>query len=169
MTVIPLSKEPLPLFKTVKEPLPLFKTVHGSYRSRLSDQQTRRSEPTSSPFVEMGLFVLAEEDELGVARRAMRDAEAGEIRAGGRRLAAFVATIPLHLVYAGVERRVHERAHELALDVVDGHVDGCSTVEVEAEVGRCVKGVRPHLERGCRCYRRCFGRGFGWGFCGASG
>ena len=72
---------------------------------------------------------------------------------------------PSHCIWctAGVERRVHQRAHELALDVVDSHVDGCSTAEVEAEVGGCVEGVGPHLERGCRCYRRCFGRGFGVG------
>ena len=72
--------------------------------------------------------------------------EADEVRTGGRRMAAFVAAIPSHLVYAGVERRVHERAHELALDVVDSHVDGSGLVKVEAEVGGCVEGVGATLE-----------------------
>ena len=73
-----------------------------------------------SPVVETGLFVLAEEDEFGVVRGIAPDAEADEVRAGGGRMAAFVAAIPLHLVCAGVERRIHERADALALDVVDG-------------------------------------------------
>ena len=42
----------------------------------------------------------AEEEELGVARGAMCDAEAGEVQASGGRMAAVVAAIPLHLVYA---------------------------------------------------------------------
>ena len=88
----------------------------------------------------------AEEDELGVAQRAMRDAETGEVQAGSGRMTAFVAAIPLHLVCASVERRIHERAHPLALDVVDGYVDGGGLVEVEAEVGSCVEGVGPDLE-----------------------
>ena len=46
-----------------------------------------------SPFVEMGLFVSAEEEELGVARGSASDAEADEVRTGGRRIAAFVAAI----------------------------------------------------------------------------
>ena len=102
-----------------------------------------------SPFVEMGLF-LAKEDELGVARGAMLDAEAGEVRTGSGRMTAFVSAIPLHLVYASVERRVHERAHPLALDVVDGYVDGGGLAEVEVEVSSCVERVRPSLERCCR-------------------
>ena len=72
--------------------------------------------------------------------------EADEVRTGSCRMAAFVAAIPCRLVCAGVERRVHERAHELALDVVDGHMDECGMGEVEAEVGRCVEGVGPNLE-----------------------
>ena len=50
----------------------------------------------------------------------MPDAEAGEVRTSGDRMAAFVAATPLHLVSAGVERRIHECAYALALDVVDG-------------------------------------------------
>ena len=73
-----------------------------------------------SPVVETGLFVLAEEDEFGVVRGIAPDAEADEVRAGGGQVTAFVAAIPLHLVCAGVERRIHERADALALDVVDG-------------------------------------------------
>ena len=73
-----------------------------------------------SPVVETGLFVLAEEDEFGVVRGIAPDAEADEVRAGGDRMAAFVAATPLHLVSAGVERRIHECAYALALDVVDG-------------------------------------------------
>ena len=88
----------------------------------------------------------------------MFDAEADEVRTGSYRMAAFVAAIPSHLVCAGVERRVHERAHELALDVVDGYLDGCGMGEMEAEVGSCVEGVGPHLKRCCRYYFRCCGR-----------
>lgn len=76
----------------------------------------------------------------------MRNAEADEVCTGGRRIAAFVAAIPLHLVCASVERRVHERTHPLALDVVDGYVDGGGLAEVKAEVGSCVEGVGPDLE-----------------------
>ena len=88
----------------------------------------------------------------------MLHVEADEVRTGGRRMAAFVAAIPSHLVYTGVERRVHERAHELALDIVDSQVDGGGLVKVEAEVGGCVEGVGPHLKRCCRCHFRCCGR-----------
>lgn len=97
----------------------------------------------------MGLF-LAEEDELGVARGAVPDAETGKIRTSGRQMPACVATIPLHLVYARVERRICECAHELALDVVDRQVNGGGLVEVEVEVDSCVEGVGPNLERCCR-------------------
>ena len=65
----------------------------------------------------------AKEDELGVARGAMCNVQAGEIQAGSERMTAFVSAIPLHLVCASVERRIHERAHPLALDVVDGHME----------------------------------------------
>lgn len=61
-------------------------------------------------------------------------------------MAAFVAAIPSHLVCVGVEQRVHECAHPLALDVVDGHVNGGGLAEVEAEVSSCVEGVGPDLE-----------------------
>ena len=90
----------------------------------------------------------------------MPDAEAGEVRAAGGCMAAFVAAIPSRPVGASVERRVHKRAHELALDVVDGHVDRGGMAEVEAEVDAGVEGVGPHLERDCRYYFRCFGRWF---------
>ena len=88
----------------------------------------------------------------------MRDAEVDEVRTGSRPMAAFVSAIPCRLVYTGVERRIHECAHPLTLEVVDSHVDGCGLVESEAEVGGCVEGVGPDLERGCGCYCRHFGR-----------
>ena len=99
----------------------------------------------------------------------MRGAEADEVRTGSGRMAAFVSAIPLHLVYASAERRVHERAHELALDVIDSQVDGGGLAEVEAEVGSCVEGVGPNLERCCRYHCRCFGCGFNLRFYSASG
>ena len=43
-----------------------------------------------SPVVETGLFVSAEEDEFGVVRGIAPDAEVGEVRAGGDRMAALV-------------------------------------------------------------------------------
>ena len=98
--------------------------------------------------------ISAEEDELGVARGAMRGAEASEVQAGSKRMAAFVSAIPLHLVCASVERCIHERAHALTLDVVDSHLDGGGLAEVEVELGSCVEGVGPDLE------------GVGWEFGG---
>ena len=77
----------------------------------------------------------------------MADAEAGQVQPGRRPIAALVSAIPLHLMYAGVQRPVHERMHELPLDIVEGHVDGCSLAEMEAEVGDCVEGVRPNSAR----------------------
>ena len=62
----------------------------------------------------------------------MRDAESGKVRTSGRRVATLVAAIPLHLVFTSVERRVYQRAHELALDIVDGLVDKGGLVEMEA-------------------------------------
>ena len=99
----------------------------------------------------------------------MFDAEANEVRTGSRRMVAFVSAIPAHLVFTSVERRVYQRVHELALDVVDRYADGCDMGEVEAEMSDCVEGVGPNLERGCRYRFECFGRRFGWSFCGASG
>jgi len=51
--------------------------------------------------------VSAEEEELGVVRGAMRDVETSEVQTGRRPIAPFVAAIPSHLVYTGVERRIH--------------------------------------------------------------
>ena len=99
-----------------------------------------------------------EEDELGVARGAMFDAETGQVQTGGRRIAAFVTAIPLYLVCTGLERRVHQRAHPLAVDVVDGHVDEGGLMEAEDEVGGGVEGIGPHLKRGCRYHCGNFGR-----------
>ena len=93
-----------------------------------------------------GAFVLADKDELGVVWGAMCDAETDEVRTGSHQMAAFVSAIPSHLMYTGVERRIHQGAHALALDVVDSHMDGCGMIEVEADVGSCVEGVGPHLE-----------------------
>ena len=97
---------------------------------------------------------LAEEDEFGVVWGIAFDVEAGEVRAGGGGMAVVVLAIPARPVCAGGERRVHECANALALDVVDGYVDGCGVAEVEAEVGGCVEGVGPHLERHCRDFGR---------------
>ena len=69
--------------------------------------------------MERGLFVSAEEEELGVVRGAMFDVEEDEVQTGSGPLSALVSAIPLHLVYARVQRRVHECAHSLALNVVD--------------------------------------------------
>ena len=89
-------------------------------------------------------------------RGVVGDAEAGEVRAGGRGMAEFVAAIPERPVDAGVERLIYQYAHELALDVVDRQADGRGLAEVEAEVGGCVEGVGPNLEGVGRAGR--FGR-----------
>ena len=75
----------------------------------------------------------------------MFDAEAGEVRTRSRRVATFVAAIPLHLVYTGVEPRVHQRAHPLALDVVDSCVDKGGTAEIKAEVDRILNTEKESL------------------------
>lgn len=88
----------------------------------------------------------------------MRHAEADEVRTSSHPMATFVSAVPCRLVHAGVEQSVHERAHELALDVVDRYADGCDMGEVEAEMSDCVEGVGPNLERCCRYRFECFGR-----------
>ena len=91
-----------------------------------------------SPFVEMGLFCLSGG---GGAWRSAEGLCAMRKRTKYGPVAALNGRVrlrPSHVasgVCTGVERCVSTSgAHELALDVVDSHVDGCGLVEVEAEM-----------------------------------